>query len=259
MRRWLLGVVVAAALGAAFACGEALQLSDEPPAASDASADAATNDATTASDAGESCDAQAHDLAGCLCASAGARSACYQGVPGPKSGCVQPGTQACSPGGDGKLRWEACKGGSMPAATETCFDDVDEDCDGRLNQGCTCSEFVDLCKPDRDAGAAPFDPEAYTLFTVPAAPKAGVAFDLFIVTKNRPLNSPGLLKNGLCYGGGLSKACASTGSGCAGWKVGFFHNVKEPEGDYDFKVVDPQGPTGCEGPEIGGIQVIVAE
>jgi hypothetical protein len=215
-------------------------------------------------DAPEGCSAPEYNLAGCICATKGAAVPCYQGVPGPKSACNTAGSQQCEDVGGGVLRWSACNGGAMPKSIDECHDDIDGDCNGKVDQNCACSPDVDLCRPNAiasaDAGATPtYDPNAYTMFTIPPNPKANVPFELYIVTKNRSLMAPGLLKNGaICYGGGLSKPCRSVGAGCDGWKVGFFRGVSEAAGTYTFSIKDPQGPTGCEGPTIATTTVVVA-
>jgi hypothetical protein len=257
-----------------FACvGDDPAVVQDPPPTSDAAspssseaavADAVNNEASV--DAGEVCNAPDYNLAGCICATKGAAIPCFQGVPGPKSACNTAGTQQCgeTAGGGNVLRWSACNGGGMPKSVDECHDDIDGDCNGKVDQNCACSPDVDLCRPNAiasaDAGTTPtYDPNAYTMFTIPPNPKANVPFELYIVTKNRPLQAPGLLKNGaICYGGGLSRPCRSVGAGCDGWKVGFFRGVTEAAGSYDFAIKDPQGPTGCEGPTIAVKTVVVS-
>ncbi|MFO0569567.1 MAG: MopE-related protein [Polyangiaceae bacterium] len=41
------------------------------------------------------------------------------------------GTQTCT-----AAKWGACTGAKTPAASETCGNDVDENCDGQKNEGC---------------------------------------------------------------------------------------------------------------------------
>lgn len=252
-------------LGAVVAC-----VGDDPgPLTSSSVADGSAEGADAsprrdvATEAGEVCAAPEYNLAGCLCATRGAAIPCYQGVPGPKSACTTAGSQQCEQSTGGVLRWSICNGGAMPKSIDECHDDIDGDCDGEVDPSCACSPDIDLCRPNAipsaDAGTTPtYDPNAYTMFTLPPNPKANVPFDLYIVTKNRSLVAPGLLKNGaICYGGGLSKPCRSAGAGCDGWKVGFFRGVSEAAGTYEFSIKDPQGPTGCEGPTIATKTVVV--
>lgn len=216
--------------------------------------------ADAAIDRGDLCNpTSSYDLQGCLCATPGVAAPCYHGVPGAKSACNVAGVQRCEVGEDQKARWSICSGGSKPAPSEICHDGVDDDCDGKIDQGCTCSDDIDLCRSNASDAGATFNPDAYTIFTIPSAPKANEPFDLFIVTKNKSLSAPGLVKNNaICYGGGLLTPCQSPGAGCSGWKVGLFHGVKEAAGSYTFSIKDPQGPTGCEGVEIASKIIVVS-
>lgn len=56
---------------------------------------------------------------------------CYDGPAGTANvGVCRPGTQTCI----GTLG--ACAGAVKPAAQENCFNDLDDDCDGKVNNGC---------------------------------------------------------------------------------------------------------------------------
>lgn len=56
---------------------------------------------------------------------------CYDGPPGTRNkGICKPGTQTCI----GSLG--SCDGEVKPAAQEDCFNDLDDDCDGVVNNGC---------------------------------------------------------------------------------------------------------------------------
>lgn len=215
-----------------------------------------------------SCDGRSFNSEGCGCPRVGEANPCNHGVPGPKSACDTQGTQLCQQHSDGTLRWSACTGGSTPKPRETCHNDVDDDCNGSVDENCTCSTDIDLCRPSvvvADSGAAPattFSPNAYSMFTLPSAPKANEPFDLYILTKDRPLVGPGIKRTGgglsdSCYGAGLRKTCASSGAGCAGWKVGFFMGLKEAAGNYVFEVFDPSDPGGCGGALLASMVVVV--
>ncbi len=73
------------------------------------------------------CDGQRNE--GCPCV-AGAERPCGSDV-----GSCMPGTQTCAAGGV----WSAeCAGAVGPKAADTCEPNNDDDCDGRVNEGCTC-------------------------------------------------------------------------------------------------------------------------
>jgi len=71
------------------------------------------------------CDGQADE--GCPCAS-GDTQACGSDV-----GICEQGSQACDQG-----EWSACEGGRGPDAAENCEDGLDNDCNGAVDEGCTC-------------------------------------------------------------------------------------------------------------------------
>jgi len=125
-----------------------------------------------------------------------------------------------------------------------------------------CSYGRDLCRPPSfstaDGGATPptYNPDAYTMFTIPSQPRAGIPFDLYVVTKNK-LSEPGLWKDALCYGGGLIQPCPNAGPNCPGWRVGFFRGLTENAGTYKFTVVDPRGVNGCDGTKVSELTVSV--
>jgi hypothetical protein len=261
------GLIIAAAAAlalvlAAAAC--ATEYGEATPACTGSDCDGSAPEASSASDAGSDsdgdapgiavCDASAYDLAGCVCESSGARVPCYQGVPGPKSACTIAGVQTCE-SKMGRLLWSACVGGTKPAP-EICHNDIDESCDGRIDDGCPCTDSVDLCRSD--AGAL-FDPNAYTTLTVPAQPTAGQPFDLYILTRDKPLVGPDLARDpgGLCLGGSSKKACPSVGKGCAGWKVTYYR-LTEPAGTYTYRFLDPPSNPPCNvGTQIANAKVIV--
>jgi hypothetical protein len=112
------------------------------------------------------------------------------------------------------LRWSACTGATKPAAKETCFDAVDDDCDGKLNNGCACVD-TPLCN---DAMGVELAGDALILEKTTVM--SGEKISVFLISKS-PLSSTWLTStNGaqtLCAGGGGAVPCAT--SGCAGWNV----------------------------------------
>jgi hypothetical protein len=81
------------------------------------------------------CDGVTDD--GCLCVP-GATRACYDGPPATRHvGLCADGSQACVAGAGGVgSDWGPCTGATVPAA-ETC-NDLDDDCDGVIDDGCLC-------------------------------------------------------------------------------------------------------------------------
>ena len=65
----------------------------------------------------------------CPC-NAGDSQACGSDV-----GVCSKGTQSCDDG-----QWGICQGGRQPAEQEECDDDLDNDCDGAVNNGCNCNQ-----------------------------------------------------------------------------------------------------------------------
>ena len=80
---------------------------------------------------------------------------CYDGPAGTANvGVCKPGTQTCI----GSLG--SCDGEVKPAAVENCFNDLDDDCDGKVNNGCpntlTTGTPRALTAHGNAAGGAPF-------------------------------------------------------------------------------------------------------
>ncbi len=65
---------------------------------------------------------------GCSCTSGSSR-AC-----GSDTGTCRRGTQNCVNG-----QWSVCIGGIQPSTTETCGDNLDNNCDGTVDEGCSCT------------------------------------------------------------------------------------------------------------------------
>ncbi len=80
-----------------------------------------------------------------VCSPRATTQACYDGPAGTRNiGACHDGTQGCV----GALG--ACSGQAMPAAKENCFNTVDDDCNGAINNGCPASLALG---PDRHTGA----------------------------------------------------------------------------------------------------------
>jgi hypothetical protein len=211
-------VLVAIAMASVVACSS---FSSEPEAAlPPCDGGACASDAASAPDTSPStppvdclvAPASPNDPETCKCGSEGITQACSLGIVGAPSAC-QGSTQRCTLT-DGVLRWSACTGATKPAAKETCFDAVDDDCDGKLNNGCACVD-VPLCK---DAMGVELTGD--TLILEKTTVKSGEKISVFLLSRS-PLGSTWLTTtNGpqtLCGGGGGSVPCAT--SGCAGWNV----------------------------------------
>ena len=76
---------------------------------------------------------------GCTCRP-GATRTCYSGPPGTGGvGICRTGSQSCVLSTDGATTsWSACAGEVLPGP-EACFDGVDSDCDGGIDDGCVCA------------------------------------------------------------------------------------------------------------------------
>jgi len=84
---------------------------------------------------------------GCAC-TLGMSRACYTGPAGTSGiGRCRAGTQSCVAGAGGVgSTWAACGGETLPAATETCANAIDDNCNGMVDEGCTrvCPDGFDL-------------------------------------------------------------------------------------------------------------------
>ena len=82
------------------------------------------------------CNGKVDDTAACTC-SPGQTQTCYLGPAGTlghmKAPCKE-GKQTCT--SDGK--WGDCTGSIKPGPTELCDDEIDDNCDGQINEGCVC-------------------------------------------------------------------------------------------------------------------------
>jgi len=209
--------VIAAASIAACAVAYAPSDPESLPAPCEGGACAA--DASTGSEtsvaASVECLAQpdaAADLETCKCGAEGITEACSFGIVGGTSAC-QAGSQRCTLA-DGALRWSACTGATRPAAKETCDDAIDDDCDGKLNNGCVCVD-IPLCK-DPAGNELPGD----TLVLGKTTAKSGEKISVYLLSKSALGVTWITITSGaetLCGGGGGVVPCAS--SGCAGWNV----------------------------------------
>jgi hypothetical protein len=85
--------------------------------------------------ADDNCDGMIDD--GCAC-TPGTRRACYSGPPETLGrGSCRAGMQECLAGSPGAPAWGACSGEVVPGP-EVCWDGVDGDCDGVIDDGCFC-------------------------------------------------------------------------------------------------------------------------
>jgi hypothetical protein len=88
----------------------------------------------------DNCDGQINE--GCVCTPFSTRS-CYGGPAGTQGiGACKAGTQTCNAGGSA---WGACTGEVDPA-TESCKNQLDDNCNGQVNEGCssqTCSFYTE--------------------------------------------------------------------------------------------------------------------
>jgi hypothetical protein len=77
------------------------------------------------------CDGQTDEVCSCV---HGKTEACYSGSTTTRGkGQCKDGTRVCNKG-----TWGQCEGEVLPAAKEDCTDQIDNDCDGTVNNGCAC-------------------------------------------------------------------------------------------------------------------------
>ncbi|MFT3770587.1 MAG: MopE-related protein [Minicystis sp.] len=85
----------------------------------------------------DDCDGQVDE--GCVC-NPGTSVSCYTGPAGTQGvGACKAGTQTCNATG---TAYGACTGQVTPAASDTCVNGIDDDCDGQVDEGCVCSPFT---------------------------------------------------------------------------------------------------------------------
>ena len=78
------------------------------------------------------CDGQVDEVCGCV---HGKCEECYSGTANTKGvGPCKAGKKCCDKG-----TWGACSGEVLPKAAEDCTDKLDNDCNGTVNDGCTCT------------------------------------------------------------------------------------------------------------------------
>jgi hypothetical protein len=84
----------------------------------------------------DNCDGDVDE--GCGCTTAGERRSCYAGPTGSAGvGVCRAGAQVCERI-DGRLTWGQCNDMIVPNF-EMCSNRIDDDCDGEVDEGCTCT------------------------------------------------------------------------------------------------------------------------
>lgn len=97
----------------------------------------------------DNCNGQVNEMCG-ICTPFATRS-CYSGPVGTAGvGACKSGTQTCNSTGSA---WGPCTGEVLPS-TESCKNNVDDDCDGQLNEGCAALSCQDFYIEDFNDGAA---------------------------------------------------------------------------------------------------------
>lgn len=154
-------------------------------------------------------DAGALNTEGCACSLQGDVKGCYLGKPGPQSACTQ-GNQLCSAG-----VWGACAGATAPS-DEKCGDELDNDCDGVVDNGCLCTSSTDLCK---DANGQLL-PAGDNVFVDKDVVSIGDTLRVYLVSTNPvpdvgwAVSSPSTTFH--CAGQTAVSNC-TVGNGCEGW------------------------------------------
>ena len=91
------------------------------------------------------CDGRVDEDCGVLVCTLGQTRDCYTSAQGCQrdgdkfvcKGRCQPGKQTCQTGADGKPEWAPCDDQILPIP-ELCNNDLDDNCDGEVNEGCAC-------------------------------------------------------------------------------------------------------------------------
>lgn len=228
MRRWgaiLVGLSVIASYPACKSFGDADEVEPAPrvEAGADAIAEAGPPPGCTPK--------FPRDYEGCVCGAEAEVRDCDHGQTRPPSTCVK-GSQQCSAG-----KWGKCRGATDPK-TEVCFDAVDDDCDGELDNGCMGTAAFELCD-------ALTDPTPSNTPRAVADKKSTYAktdtVHLFVLW-NRKIDRVDIRRadGSGCTGGFSQPGVVSPGKGCAakGW---FAFHVTPPAADGLF-ITDPSGP-----------------
>lgn len=152
-----------------------------------------------------------NDFATCICDTPAAIRGCDHGATGGKSRCKS-GSQSCENG-----KWTDCSGATEPLPAEVCFDDVDDTCDGKLDDGCKGSPDVEICPTSPLGGSSPIVIPDKTSWS------AKDDFMHLFVLWNKKISALSVWKNGGegCTGG-FFRGPVSPGKACAtaGWFAG---------------------------------------
>lgn len=144
--------------------------------------------------------------AGCACELESAVNQCFLGDQSETSACRIPGRVTCT-----NHVWSDCIGASMPSH-EVCFDGIDNNCDGVVDEGCSCASGDNLCLDP--ATGVPY-PQDHAVVT-PAPVPRNISFTVYAVSRD-PIPYPAVDANitgGQCSG--VVTAC-TLGGACTGW------------------------------------------
>jgi hypothetical protein len=146
--------------------------------------------------------------AGCPCETVNATQSCFLGAHGPDSLCSAGGTVSCS----ADHVWGGCIGATSPAH-EVCFDDVDNDCDGVIDNGCTAANPGNLCLDPKTA--LPYTADVARVN--PAQVQIGQVFTVFALSSTHTVAPASFQTSGFCTGPLLEGF--TLGQACTGWNV----------------------------------------
>ena len=153
----------------------------------------------------DNCNGQTNESgAGCVCLP-NSTAACYTGPAGTQGvGICKPGTHTCNAQG---TAYGNCAGEVLPAASESCTNILDDNCNGQANEGCPVVTYAADVQPIYQAKCAP----CHTQFA-----SGGVNFATSYADSQKPSNVCAGKKVGECTILRIQSGAMPQGAGCTG-------------------------------------------